>query len=411
MRSEEFERIEKKLAPDDELVSRVMAKARELSQDEKAMKEYVRKEGVITMEKNNIEKNNAVVKNRWGLLLTSAAALLLVVGGIAFFSSKTSLPETKAPSVNAGASENEPETAVQKVDSEAEATTEKKNGNDETTEEKTETTADSKADDKPDEASRPEQVSPPFDPSDDDTSQHEDWHADSGEEGTATAHSPQLSAKDEYTSFELDGISYNYASSNKGDGFIDLYQDYQFDAAIPNMSYIGEQLCSVEIPSMYGDIRPNIGAEVYSLRTFDSGYLVAVRYDGEDGFYLFINESCGFPDVESMVNALRLSSVTFGGESLSRRVEKYAGSDDYVVMADSTVLQEKIFALQGERTDPPTGDMVWQTFLDAPLYGGSVSFKWYAEGYVTVVTHWTENTYDIGADAAGEIIDLINNAQ
>ena len=57
MRSEEFERIEKKLAPDDELVSRVMAKARELSQDEKAMKEYVRKEGVITMEKNNIEKN------------------------------------------------------------------------------------------------------------------------------------------------------------------------------------------------------------------------------------------------------------------------------------------------------------------------------------------------------------------
>lgn len=52
--------------------------------------------------------------------------------------------------------------------------------------------------------------------------------------------------------------------------------------------------------------------------------------------------------------------------------------------------------------------MAWQTFLDAPLYGGSLSFKWYPEGYVTVNAFGMEKTYDIGEDAAAEIIDYIN---
>lgn len=384
MKRERFERIERQFAPSDELVEQVLAKAEKLSAGEVTEKPM---EGGIFM------KNNIIRKKRTIPIVTAAASLVLVFCGAACFGKMG----TEKPEVSPHENASESMTVTQKQEEQAE------NKEKESTADKTESKQASSSAGEPKDESETKSREWVFL-----TEEGKDaaWHPDAGEDGSAEAAVRNIDAE-VYTNFELDGRGYHYVTG-KGENYSELYEDYTFNRNIPNDSYIGEYLAHIDMVPWFGDVELTKGAEVYSLRNIDSDHLLAVKFDGSELYYLYAADSFAADSFESFTEAVQLRAVTFGGECVNRSQTYHASREQYLMIDDSTEFNELVFSLSGELVSQPTGEMAWQTFLDVPLFGGSLSFKWYADGYVTVNAFGNEATYNIGADAAGQIIDHIS---
>ncbi|MBO4866678.1 MAG: hypothetical protein J5582_08925 [Ruminococcus sp.] len=383
MKDNDFRRIENQLEPDDRLVRNVIDKASELSANSEMAEDYLKSHDVtetITVKHNRVYR----------YVLSAAAALALVLGAGIYIRSnnavKTHTHDASSTEENAAVvTDSTPETSVTEnvpvSESIAEAV------------ESTVDTPDSVADESESEIK------------DDGRSEWKpDRTADSFENENGNGQAAVLApATDEYRSFEMNGKTYYFACGNKGE----IYDpEHMIRNNIPNISYINEFLTNAEVPSTFGDIRPSAQAEVYSLQFADPGYLVAVRFidvNGDERYYLFADMDHSFDTLEEHLLALNIDIYTFDGTAIIRRDGVRSFIDD-----DST-LKEMLLSANGEKTDTAYGEALCEIYLDTPIYGGSVGYTVYSDGYIGVVNGFgSESIYKVGTETTAQIASYIN---
>jgi len=389
MTKNDLKRIENQLEPDDKLVQNVIEKAVQFSENSEMAEDYLKSHDV---------SDTITVKHNRGYryILSAAAALALVFGAGAYMRSNNAVKThtsdaSSAEEKVAVVTDSTPETSVtenvQVSESIAEAVESKVDIPDSTLD-----TPDSVADESESEIK------------DDGRSEWKpDRTADSFETENGNGQAAVLAhATDEYRSFEMNDTTYYFACGNKGE----IYDPEQMIGNnIPNISYINEFLTNAEVPSMFGDIRPSAQAEVYSLQFADPGYLVAVRFidvNSDERYYLFADMNRSFDTLNEHLLALNIDLYTFDGTAIIRRDGVRSFVDD-----DST-LKEMLLSANGEKTDTAYGEALCEIFLDTPIYGGSVGYTVYSDGYIAVNAFGSESVYNVGTETTAQMISYVN---
>ena len=404
MKKNDFERIEKQLSPDDKLIQSVLEKAEMFSAEPEKAQEYLRE--------HDISEKPAIKHTGRYAVIAAAAALVLVFGVTAFIKSSDNSIKTDR-------------TAVSKADSMIEAVSKaesKANSTPSTAEESSVSDIDSLApaeNNAVSEAEQKEEKNEEISKADNSTSELEpetvddgraEWFPDAGndypvtaEEGDGYQQAVVLELPiDEYIDLELDGVNYHFACGDYGE----IWEFYIGSSNIPNSSYIGEYITTVDAASLYGDIRPNTQAEIYSLKYADSGFMVAAKFpnfNNDQRYYLFANTEKYYGSFSELIYALNMDKYTFNGQAIN----VYDGMTKYV--DDDSELTQLFLSADGELTDTAYGEVQWTTYLDAPMYGASVNFTCYSEGYIAVNVFGNTAVYNVGTAVTDSITSYINN--
>ncbi len=421
MKRDVFERIEKKLEPQDELVDRLLEKAGELAA-QNALKSGNEGKGEISMENN---KTGAEIKRGNGLAVSLAAALAVIVGATAIFGIKASVPsddENSAAhsSVRQNSAEQDIVRETSKPDTAAGEPPETQTAKPETSAPEASAEETDSSSELPATWTAGPETPPPEESAEDDgradyfydyeRQEYPVWQPQPFADGTIPAIAEE-SPVSEYRNFEFNGKSYSFACGSYNEVYNQVLDGIGTEENIPNESYIGELIGNAEIPSEFGEIRENEPIEVYSLKYIDSDYLVAVRFlDFNDNqrYFLFADLSFSRESLQQLFYSMNFEKCCFNGNAIMRRKEEYAGIEDYCFIGDDSELAQMILALDGELADAPSGEMVWQIFLDTPLFGSSLSFKLYPDGYVSVKAFGAELTYRCDQSAVEQIISCID---
>ncbi len=404
MKKNDFERIEKRLSPDDKLIQSVMEKAEMFSAEPEKAQEYLKE--------HDISEKPAIKHTGRYAVIAAAAALVLVFGVTAFIKSSDNSIKTDR-------------TAISKADSMIEAVSKaesKANSTPSTAEESSVSDIDSLApaeNNAVSEAEQKEEKNEEISKADNSTSELEpetvddgraEWFPDAGndypvtaEEGDGYQQAVVLELPiDEYIDLELDGVNYHFACGDYGE----IWEFYIGSNNIPNSSYIGEYITTVDASSLYGDIRPNTQAEIYSLKYADSGFMVAAKFpnfNNDQRYYLFANTEKYYGSFSELIYALNMDKYTFNGQAIN----VYDGMTKYV--DDDSELTQLFLSADGELTDTAYGEVQWTTYLDAPMYGASVNFTCYSEGYIAVNVFGNTAVYNVGTAVTDSITSYINN--
>ena len=404
MKKNDFERIEKLLSPDDKLIQSVMEKAEMFSAEPEKAQEYLKE--------HDISEKPAIKHTGRYTVIAAAAALVLVFGVTAFIKSSDNSIKTDR-------------TAISKADSMIEAVSKaesKANSTPSTAEESSVSDIDSLApaeNNAVSEAEQKEEKNEEISKADNSTSELEpetvddgraEWFPDAGndypvtaEEGDGYQQAVVLELPiDEYIDLELDGVNYHFACGDYGE----IWEFYIGSSNIPNSSYIGEYITTVDAASLYGDIRPNTQAEIYSLKYADSGFMVAAKFpnfNNDQRYYLFANTEKYYGSFSELIYALNMDKYTFNGQAIN----VYDGMTKYV--DDDSELTQLFLSADGELTDTAYGEVQWTTYLDAPMYGASVNFTCYSEGYIAVNVFGNTAVYNVGTAVTDSITSYINN--
>ncbi len=404
MKKNDFERIEKRLSPDDKLIQSVMEKAEMFSAEPEKAQEYLKE--------HDISEKPAIKHTGRYAVIAAAAALVLVFGVTAFIKSSDNSIKTDR-------------TAISKADSMIEAVSKaesKANSTPSTAEESSVSDIDSLApaeNNAVSEAEQKEEKNEEISKADNSTSELEpetvddgraEWFPDAGndypvtaEEGDGYQQAVVLELPiDEYIDLELDGVNYHFACGDYGE----IWEFYIGSSNIPNSSYIGEYITTVDAASLYGDIRPNTQAEIYSLKYADSGFMVAAKFpnfNNDQRYYLFANTEKYYGSFSELIYALNMDKYTFNGQAIN----VYDGMTKYV--DDDSELTQLFLSADGELTDTAYGEVQWTTYLDAPMYGASVNFTCYSEGYIAVNVFGNTAVYNVGTAVTDSITSYINN--
>ena len=409
MKKNDYKRIERQLSPDDELVRSVMDKAEIFSAEPEKAREYLREHDII-------EKPAIKHTSRYAVI-AAAAALVLVFGAAAFLRSGDDSIKTDPTAASKAASkaeakpQPEPESKADTASSVNEVTSvsEKESTapvdtsapNNEVSQAEVQTTQ------------RTETETSPELPEDDDTKYtdgREDWFPDAGNDYPVTADEGDGYQQavvlelpiDEYIDLELDGVNYHFACGDYGE----IWEFYIGSSNIPNSSYIGDFIDYVDAASLYGDIRPNTQAEVYSLKYVPSDFMVAVKFpnfNNDQRYYLFANLSKTYDGYVDLMTVLNMDKYTFNGQAIN----VYDGTKKYI--DDDSELAQLIISADGVPADTAYGQAQWKTYLDAPMYGASVNFTCYSEGYIAVNYFGNTAVYNVGNDTTDSITNYIND--
>ena len=237
-----------------------------------------------------------------------------------------------------------------------------------------------------------------------------EWFPDSGndypvtaEEGDGYQQAGVLALPtEEYREIALDGQTYHFACGDYGE----IWEFYIGSNNIPNSSYIGEYITTVDAASLYGDIRPNTQAEIYSLKYADSSFMVAAKFpnfNNDQRYYLFANTEKYYGSFSELIYALNMDKYTFNGQAIN----VYDNTKKYI--DDDSELTQLFLSADGELTDTAYGETAWKTYLDAPMYGASVNFTCYSEGYIAVNVFGNTAVYNAGTAVTDSITSYINN--
>lgn len=404
MKKNDFERIEKQLSPDDKLIQSVMEKAEMFSAEPEKAQEYLKEHDII-------EKPAIKHTGRYAVI-AAAAALVLVFGVTAFIKSSDNSIKTDRTAVSKADSMIE---AVSKAESKAESTPSADVISSVSEKESTapvENKATSEAEqkeEKNEEISKADNSTSELEPETVDDGRAE-WFPDAGndypvtaEEGDGYQQAVVLELPiDEYIDLELDGVNYHFACGDYGE----IWEFYIGSSNIPNSSYIGEYITTVDAASLYGDIRPNTQAEIYSLKYADSGFMVAAKFpnfNNDQRYYLFANTEKYYGSFSELIYALNMDKYTFNGQAIN----VYDGTKKYI--DDDSELTQLFLSADGELTDTAYGEVQWTTYLDAPMYGASVNFTCYSEGYIAVNVFGNTAVYNVGTAVTDSITSYINN--
>ena len=404
MKKNDYERIEKQLSPDDKLIQSVMEKAEIFSAEPEKAQEYLKE--------HDISEKPAIKHTGRYTVIAAAAALVLVFGVTAFIKSSDNSIKTDR-------------TAVSKADSKNETTSEAESKADSTSSDAEISSVSEKESAAPvennavSEAEQKEEKNEEISKADNSTSELEpetvddgraEWFPDAGndypvtaEEGDGYQQAVVLELPiDEYIDLELDGVNYHFACGDYGE----IWEFYIGSSNIPNSSYIGEYITTVDAASLYGDIRPNTQAEIYSLKYADSGFMVAAKFpnfNNDQRYYLFANTEKYYGSFSELIYALNMDKYTFNGQAIN----VYNGITKYV--DDDSGLAQLFLSADGELTDTAYGEAQWKTYLDAPMYGASVNFTCFSEGYIAVNVFGNTAVYNVGTAVTDSITSYINN--
>lgn len=401
MKMTDHERIEKQLSPDDELIRSVMDKAKSfLDEPEKAQ--------AFLQEHDNDE--NSVIKHAGRYAFIAAAAFVLVFGTAAFIRNNDD-NSIKTDTTAASKSESKTETifeAEKKTDrtssvSDMSSISEKDSNS------AAETAAPSANASQAEIQTTHKTETEPEQPDDTVDDGRDKWFPDAGFDYSMTSGEDdgyQQAAVlalpiEEYRDIEMNGINYHFACGDYGD----IWESYIGSNNIPNSSYIDEYITTVDAASLYGDIRPNTQAEIYSLKYADTDFLLAVRFpnfNNDQRYYLFANMEKTYETLTELMYALNIDRYTFNGQAIN----VYDGMTKYI--NDDSELTQMLFSADGELTDTAYGEAAWKTYLDTPMYGASVNFTCYSEGYIAVNVFGNEMVYNVGTDTTSQITGYIN---
>lgn len=395
MKKNNYKRIESQLSPDEKLIRSVMDKAESFSAEPEKAQAY--------LQEHDISEKPAIKHTGRYAIVAAAAALVLAFGVAAFVrqgddsiktdpsaASETGSKPDVASSVNDITSISEKESAAP-----AESSAPR---------------ADVSAAEK--EAEGHAETAPEL-PEDDDTvytDGREDWFPDAGydypvtaEEGDGYQQAGVLALPiEEYRDIELNGINYHFACGDYGE----IWEFYIGSSNIPNSSYIGEFITTVDAASLYGDIRPNTTAEVYSLKYAPSDFVIAVKFpyfNNDQRYYLFANTQKTYDGFVDLMTVLNMDKYTFNGQAIN----VYNGTTKYI--DDDSELAQLIISADGVPADTAYGEAQWKTYLDTPMYGASVNFTCYSEGYIAVNYFGNTAVYNVGTDVTDSITNYINN--
>lgn len=403
MKKNDYKRIERQLSPDDELVRSVMDKAEMFSAEPEKAREYLREHDII-------EKPAIKHTGRYAVI-AAAAALVLVFGVTAFIKSSDNSIKTDHTAVSKADSLIE---AVSDAENKAESTSSAAEVSSVSEKESTapvENNATSEAEqkeEKNEEISKPDNSPEQPEPKAADDGRAE-WFPDAGndypvtsEEGDGYQQAGVLALPtEEYREFELDGQTYHFACGNYGE----IWEFYIGSNNIPNSSYIDDFITTVDAASLYGDIRPDTQAEIYSLKYADSDFMIAAKFpnfNNDQRYYLFANTEKYYGSFSELMYALNMDKYTFNGQAINL----YDGMKKYV--DDDSELAQLILSADGELTDTAYGEAQWKTYLDAPIYGASVNFTCWSDGYIAVNVFGNTAVYNVGTAVTDSITDYIN---
>lgn len=404
MNKNDYRRIERQLSPDDKLVRSVMEKAEMFSAEPEKAGEYLREHDII-------EKPAIKHTGRYAAI-AAAAALVMVFGVTAFIKSSDDSIKTDPTAVSKADSLMETVSEAESKADTASSVTEVSSVSEKESAAPVETSATSQVEQKEEknqEISKPDSSPAQPEPKAVDDGRAE-WFPDAGndypvtaEEGGGDQQAAVLALPiEEYRDIELNGINYHFACGDYGE----IWEFYIGSGNIPNSSYIGDFIDYVDAASLYGDIRPNTQAEVYSLKYVPSDFMVAAKFpnfNNDQRYYLFANTEKYYGSFSELMYALNMDKYTFNGQAIN----VYDGMTKYV--DDDSELAQLFLSADGELADTPYGEAQWKTYLDAPMYGASVNFTCYSDGYIAVNYFGNTAVYNVGTTVTDSITNYIND--
>ena len=400
MKKNNYKRIESQLSPDEKLINSVMDKAKEFSAEPEQAQAY--------LQEHDISERPAIKHTGRYAIVAAAAALVLAFGVAAFVRQGDDSIKTDPSAVSEAETE-----AVSKAESKADVAS---SVNEIASISEKESAAPAETSAPSAEISQAEvqttQETAPELPENGDTAYtdgREDWFPDAGydypvtsEEGGGYQQAGVLALPtEEYVDIELDGVNYHFACGDYGE----IWEFYIGSGNIPNSSYIGDFITTVDAASLYGDIRPNTTAEVYSLKYAPSDFMIAVNFpnfNNDQRYYLFANTRKTYDGFVDLMTVLNMDKYTFNGQAIN----VYNGTTKYI--DDDSELAQLIISADGVPADTAYGEAQWKTYLDTPMYGASVNFTCYSEGYIAVNYFGNTAAYNVGTDVTDSITNYIN---
>jgi len=143
-----------------------------------------------------------------------------------------------------------------------------------------------------------------------------------------------------------------------------------------DISKIGEFIYQTEAIAGYDyfeyDTEITINCEIYSLKSISVNYAVAVKYDGYDGYFAFINQSYMPETLNDLINDLNLSKNSFAHDTL--RNDLFLVRDNILsvryALPDYSSLWELLLSnttSKGSKYDkdyPRSGGIIYSSILD-----------------------------------------------
>ena len=404
MKKNEYERIEKQLSTDDKLMQSVMDKAEMLSGEPEKAQKYLRE--------HDLSEKPAIKHTGRYTVIAAAAALVLVLGVTVFIKSSNGSIKTGHTAVSKAESRNETVSEAKSKAESGSSAAEIASVSEKESTASAESTSSSETEQKEkknEEISKPDHSTSELEPETVDDGRAK-WFPDYGNDYPATTeegdgyHQAGVLAlpTEEYREFELEGKTYHFASGDYGE----IWEFYIGSNNIPNSSYIGEYITTVDAASQYGDIRPDTQAEIYSLKYADSDFMIAAKFpnfNNDQRYYLFANAEKTYDTYSKLMYALNMDKYTFNGQAINL----YDGMKKFI--DDDSGLAQLFLSADGELTDTAYGKAQWKTYLDVPIYGASVNFTCYSEGYIAVNVFGNTAVYNVGTAVTDGITSYINN--
>ncbi|MBR1422729.1 MAG: hypothetical protein IJ571_04725 [Ruminococcus sp.] len=401
MKKNDYERIESQLSPDEELMRSVMDKAESFSAEPEMAQAY--------LQEHDISERPAIKHTGRFAIVAAAAALVIAFGVVAFVRQGDESIKTDPSAVSKAESRNESDPEAQSkaysTSSVAETTSISEKESTDPTETSAQTAEISQAGKQT--THKPETEPEQHDETADDG--RADWFPDAGydypvtaEEGEGYQQAGVLALPTgEYRDIELNGTDYHFACGDYGE----IWEFYIGSNNIPNSSYIGDFITTVDAASIYGDIRPNTTAEIYSLKYAPSDFMIAVKFpyfNNDQRYYLFANYDKTYDGFVDLMTVLNMDKYTFNGQAIN----VYNGTTKYID-GDSEIAQ-LILSADGVPANTAYGEAQWKTYLDTPMYGASVNFTCYSGGYIAVNYFGSKVVYNVGTDVTDSITNYIN---
>ena len=169
---------------------------------------------------------------------------------------------------------------------------------------------------------------------------------------------------------------------------------------------------------IYTDKTYEIDAAFYRIRNIDPDCVVAIRYEGYDGYYGFFNLTCTFDTLEDLLNRLDLPehlkiNNTFIHDVWQGDAEKELLRWDYYSLPDPGIVWDQLLARtdisnEGEAARDKLGWEVLSISIDyAPAGQSNIGIVLFDNGYLTTNILWSLQSFYIGEEAVTAFRDYV----
>lgn len=210
-----------------------------------------------------------------------------------------------------------------------------------------------------------------------------------------------------------------------------VYEKYLGGAVINETEYqssvreLDADLIEAELGSLrlsgydfYEDKTHEIDAAFYRIRDIDPDCVVAVRYEGYDGYYGFFNSGADFATLGDLIDRLNLTDYlqlnnTFIHSVWSGESNKELLRWDYYSLPDPGIVWDQLLARtdivnEGEAIRDKLGWEVLSISIDyAPAGQSNIGIVLFDNGYLTTNILWSLHSFYIGEEAVMAFRDYV----